>query len=155
MHKSASYGLNKFALLYTILVLIFLHKILKKKIYVLTIYFFNAFSFLSIMFHLAKFQFSQLQIRCKMTGGEVLHRIVMFKKCHRMTSEIYAMPDAILRERQREMPGSTCVSVRAGTCDTSPFFLLGRPSFLHCLMDFNESRDMSATNEGKVVRRQT
>lgn len=35
------------------------------------------------------------------------------------------------------------------------FFLLGRPSFLHHLMDFNESRGMSATNEGKVVRRQT
>ena len=54
------------------------------------------------MFHLAKFQFSQLQIRCKMTRGEVLHRIVMFKKCHMMTREIYAMPDAILRERQRD-----------------------------------------------------
>ncbi|KYN03228.1 hypothetical protein ALC62_05891, partial [Cyphomyrmex costatus] len=96
------------------------------------------------------------RIRCKMTRGEVLHRIVMFKKCHRMTREIYAMPDAILRERQSGMPGSTCVSVRAGsTCDTSPFFLLGRPSFLHRLMDFNESRGMSATNEGKVVGRQT
>lgn len=45
-------------------------------------------------------QFTELQIRRGMTRGEVPHGIVTFKKCHRMTRETYAMPDAILRERQ-------------------------------------------------------
>jgi len=105
------------------------------------------------MLHFAEFQFAGLQIRRRMTRGEVAHSDVQ-KTSSDNVRDIRDTRCNLTRTSE-QMPGSTCVSVRAGTCDTSPFSSSTGPSFLHRLMDFNESRGMSATNEGKVVGRQT
>lgn len=117
------------------------------KSYVLIVPFFNVFS-LSNAAPSREIQFIELQIR-RGKWQEAKCRIEPWRGSKSVTG---------WRARRTRCPMQSYANVRAAVWQHLryfSFFLLGRPSFLRRLMDFNESRGMSATNEVKVVGRQT